>query len=109
METVTLKTVPTRMVLAFLVSLGFVALGFVLLRDASIPVALRFMFGWVSTSFFGLATLVSLLSLRPGAYHLRLRKDLKSRHLCDFTFIAWEMSKSSQFIQVPEQRSGTPF
>jgi hypothetical protein len=75
METVTLKTVPTRMVLAFLLSLGFVALDFILLRDADIPAVLRLTIGWVPILFFGLAALVSLLSLRPGAYCLRLRKE----------------------------------
>src|SRR5216683_2273348 len=74
METVTLKTVPTRMVLLFLISLGFVAVGIVMLRDASIPIIFRLPL-WASILFFGLGAVVGLLSLRPGAYYLRLKKE----------------------------------
>jgi len=71
----TLKAMPGRMVFMFLGSLGFVTLGFVLLRDASIPAVLRLTIGWANILFFGLGAVVGLLSLRPGAYYLRLRKE----------------------------------
>jgi len=75
MENMVLKALPGRMFFMFLVSLGFVAVGFVLLRDASIPAILRFTIGWANILFFGSGAVVGLASLLPGASYLCLRKE----------------------------------